>query len=88
MAMVLAGCEMQCGFEPVSEVEPCRLVDVTLMPRDPSQKPGPAAQLLYARVGGHSLPFRKLISKLTQLLEGKKRNTSAPWLAEGYAAGC
>ena len=42
MIVVLTGCETQHGFEPVGVIEPRMLVDVTLMPRDPSQGRGPA----------------------------------------------
>lgn len=43
MIVALTGCKTQHGFEPVSVIEPRMLVDVPLMPRDPSQGQGAAA---------------------------------------------
>lgn len=43
--VVLMGCEMQRGFEPVSVMEPRTRVDVPLLPGDPRQRRGPAAWL-------------------------------------------
>lgn len=43
MVVVLASCEMQHGFEPVSVIEAWMFVDVMLMPGNPRQSLAPPA---------------------------------------------
>jgi len=83
MIVALTGCEIQRGFELVNVGEPCVLVDVTLMLRDPSQSQGPAASLSYACVGRQKLSFRKFSSNKHDPWRGRRETLACCDLQKG-----